>query len=89
MNSSDRREDLEKQVSDALTEGEMQSQDRDEAVKRKLSSKYEIRVQAELDPIVEETVIYRRMAKEVDDRYERILDRHKPGTDGAESTDKK
>lgn len=42
-----------------------------EAVKR-LPPRWEIRIQAERDPIVEETKAYRAMATEIDDRYNDI-----------------
>lgn len=41
-----------------------------EAVRR-LPPKWEIRIQTTYDPVAEETRIYRQMAKEVDDRYDR------------------
>jgi hypothetical protein len=41
----------------------------DEAVKR-LHPRWEIRIQAERDPIAEETKAYRAMATEIDDRYD-------------------
>jgi hypothetical protein len=40
-----------------------------EAVKR-LAPRWEIRIQAERDPIVEETKAYRAIATEIDDRYD-------------------
>jgi hypothetical protein len=43
----------------------------DEAVKR-LPPRWEIRIQAERDPIAEETKAYRAMATEIDDRYDKI-----------------
>ncbi|MFC5470802.1 hypothetical protein ACFPPD_19110 [Cohnella suwonensis] len=43
----------------------------EEAVKR-LRPRWEIRVQAELDPVVEETKAYRSMAEEVDGRYDGV-----------------
>ena len=41
----------------------------DEAVKQ-LPPRWEIRIQAERDPIAEETKVYRSMASEIDDRYD-------------------
>lgn len=38
---------------------------------RKLPPKWEIRIQTTHDPVAEETRIYRQMAKEADDRYDR------------------
>lgn len=68
-------EELEKEMSQALTEGEMKRVDPEKAARKKLSPRYEIRVQAKLDPIVEETGRFRKIAKEVDDRYDRYLAR--------------
>lgn len=43
----------------------------DEAVKR-LPPRWEIRVQAQRDPIVEETKLFRSIADEVDGRYDDV-----------------
>lgn len=51
-------------------EGPIETGDpREEAVAR-LSPRWEIRVQAEFDPVAEETALYRKMAKEADGRYD-------------------
>lgn len=55
---------LEQNLADALTEGEMEEAAPDEAAVRRLSPRYEVRVQSERDPIVEETKIVRRIVKE-------------------------
>ncbi|WP_068614323.1 hypothetical protein [Paenibacillus tuaregi] len=65
--------DLERQLSELLTGGELEQEERKEEERRRLSPKYEIRVQTEHDPIVEETLKYRSMAKEVDGRYDEYL----------------
>ncbi|WP_239617871.1 hypothetical protein [Cohnella mopanensis] len=39
---------------------------------RRLPPRWEIRVQAKLDPVVEETKAYRAIAQEVDGRYEGV-----------------
>ncbi|GIP49818.1 hypothetical protein D3C76_73820 [compost metagenome] len=68
--------DLERELSEMLTEGEYGSEEeRREEERRKLSPKYEIRIQTTLDPIVEETLNYRKMAKEIDGRYDDYLKR--------------
>jgi hypothetical protein len=67
-------QDLEQQLSDLLTEGEMESVDRKARERQQISPKYEIRVQTTHDPVAEETKIYRRMAKEVDRRYDRYVE---------------
>ncbi|ANA80919.1 hypothetical protein PVOR_06675 [Paenibacillus vortex V453] len=68
-------QNLERQLSEMLTEGEMQQRDREKEERRLLSPKYEIRIQTQLDPIVEETQKYRSMAKEVDGRYDKYMDK--------------
>lgn len=72
---SDSKE-LERELSEMLTEGECGSEEeRREEERRRLSPKYEIRIQTTLDPIVEETLNYRKMAKEIDGRYDEYLKR--------------
>lgn len=68
-------QDLERQLSEMLTDGDMQEKDREKEERRLLSPKYEIRIQTQHDPIVEETQKYRSMAKEVDDRYDKYMDK--------------
>ncbi|WP_339292390.1 hypothetical protein MKY48_04570 [Paenibacillus sp. FSL W8-0187] len=68
-------QDLERQLSEMLTDGEMEKKDREKEERRLLSPKYEIRIQTHLDPIVEETQKYRSMAKEVDDRYDKYMEK--------------
>jgi len=64
---------LEQQLSDMLTEGEMETVDRKAQERAQISPKYEIRIQTEMDPIREETKKFRSMAKEVDGRYDRYV----------------
>lgn len=64
---------LEQDLANALTEGEMAEKEPDVAALRRLSPRYEIRTQAERDPIVEETILFRGIAREIDDRYDRYL----------------
>ncbi|WP_339295566.1 hypothetical protein MKY82_04475 [Paenibacillus sp. FSL W7-1279] len=82
-------QDLERQLSEMLTDGEMQKKDREKEERKLLSPKYEIRIQTQLDPIVEETQKYRSMAKEVDDRYDKYMDKavkkDKPEDSGEEA----
>ncbi|WP_018754907.1 hypothetical protein [Paenibacillus terrigena] len=66
-------QELEQQLSDMLTEGEMEAVDRKAQEREQISPKYEIRIQTELDPIREETKKFRSMAKEVDGRYDRYV----------------
>ncbi|WP_334076104.1 MULTISPECIES: hypothetical protein [Paenibacillus] len=70
---SDNKE-LERELSEMLTEQEIGSEEeRKREERRRLSPRYEIRVQTNLDPIVEETRKYRSMAKEVDGRYDEYM----------------
>jgi len=72
--------DLERQLSEMLTEGEMEDlQNRKDQERELISPRYEVRIQTQLDPIVEETWKYRSMARELDDRYDRYLDKAKQG----------
>ncbi|AWB46791.1 hypothetical protein DCC85_03410 [Paenibacillus sp. CAA11] len=67
--------ELERQLSELLTDGELNEENRQEEGRKRLSPKYEIRIQTELDPIVTETRKYRSMAKEIDNRYDKYMDR--------------
>jgi hypothetical protein len=69
------KDKLEKELSDALTEGEMKRTDPAQGAREQLSPRYEIRIRAERDPIVEETRQIREMAEEVDDRYDDYMSR--------------
>ncbi|MGF9700713.1 hypothetical protein [Paenibacillus sp. MABNR03] len=72
----DESKELERRLSDMLTEGEMEeSGDTDKRERQLIPPKYEVRIQAERDPIAQETLLYRNMAREVDDRYDRYLER--------------
>ncbi|AUS25008.1 hypothetical protein MMB75_21730 [Paenibacillus sp. P2(2022)] len=76
-------EELERQLSELLTEGEIRE---NEAKKReRLSPKYEVRVQTQMDPIVEETRKYRNMARELDDRYDEYMSK----ADKSKATDQR
>lgn len=68
-----RDQDLERQLSELLTDGELETGDEQEEGRRRIPPKYEIRIQTQLDPIVEETRKYRRIARELDDRYDKYL----------------
>ncbi|WP_409341254.1 hypothetical protein [Paenibacillus sp. MBLB4367] len=67
----DKKSELEQHLSEALSEGELKADDPGETAVKRLSAKYEIRIQAAKDPVREETERYRQMASEVDDRYEK------------------
>ncbi|MGV2885522.1 hypothetical protein [Paenibacillus taichungensis] len=89
----DESKELERRLSDMLTEGDMEeSGDADKRERQLIPPKYEVRIQTERDPIVEETLKYRDMAREVDDRYDRYLERSaenktKMDTNGSDSGD--
>ena len=67
--------DLERKLSDMLTEGDMEQGDRKAQELREISPKYEIRIQTTMDPIVEETLRYRKIGRELDDRYDKYVER--------------
>jgi hypothetical protein len=68
-------DDLERKLSELLEDGELHQDDRKDKELRQISPKYEIRIQTTLDPIVEETLRYRKIAYELDDRYDKYLER--------------
>ncbi|NEZ40040.1 hypothetical protein HMI46_25485 [Paenibacillus alvei] len=72
-----RQEQLEAELHERLTAGEMDTEKPDEAVRRRIAPRTEIRIQTTLDPIVEETNRYRSIAEEVDDRYDQYMKRAK------------
>lgn len=77
--------ELERELSEMLADGDNRSvEERREEERRLLSPKYEIRIQTQLDPIVEETLKYRSMAKEIDDRYDNYLKKTKHEDKGSE-----
>ncbi|WIM40888.1 hypothetical protein PO903_08430 [Paenibacillus sp. PK4536] len=80
-------EELERELTERLTEGFMQEEDREVRERRMIPSKYEIRIQTTLDPIAEETMQYRKMAKEIDGRYDEYMNKIKrpESTDDTES----
>lgn len=65
--------EAERLLAERLTEGELEGSGKpeEEAVKR-LPPRWEIRIQAEYDPVAEETARYREIAREVDGRYDRV-----------------
>ena len=73
--SGGRKEQIEKTMADSLREGELETADPQTAARKAVHPRYEIRMQLEHDPILEEITLYRRIAEEVDDRYDRYLSR--------------
>lgn len=82
------REDLERKLSELLEDGAMEQEDRKAKERRQMSAPYEIRIQTTLDPIVEETLRYRKIAAELDDRYDKYLERATRKDGKAEPEDK-
>ena len=70
--ASDTSIDAEQLLARSLTEGDPDVMDAQEAAVKRLSPRWEIRIQSERDPIAEETAAYREIAKEVDNRYDKI-----------------
>ncbi|MFD0672291.1 hypothetical protein [Cohnella sp. GCM10027633] len=62
--------EAEEQLARMLTEGEQEAEAPEVEAARAISPKWEIRVQAERDPVAEETKLYRKLASEVDGRYD-------------------
>lgn len=74
MNEKDPKS-LEDAFAKALEKGDLHKESPSAAAVRRLIPPYEARMQTEQDPIVEETKAVRRLAEEVDDRYDRYLDK--------------
>lgn len=85
----DESKELEQRLRDMLMEGDMEdSGDAEQRERQLIPPKYEVRIQTERDPIVEETLKFRQLARELDDRYDRYLERavgNKPDTDKVDS----
>ena len=58
-------------LAERLTEGEQEADAPEVEAVRRISPRYEVRIQAERDPVAEETKLYRTLAREVDDRYDK------------------
>lgn len=71
---SDQQHPLEQEVTQRLTEGDMELIDPEEGARNRLTPRYEIRIQAKHDPIVEETNRYRKLAQEIDQRYDKYAE---------------
>ncbi|MFT9847012.1 hypothetical protein [Aneurinibacillus sp. REN35] len=71
----DKHEKLEQEMAHLLTEGKMKSEDPNTAAVKRLPARYEVRIQTMTDPIAEETKIYRSMAEEIDDRYDKYANK--------------
>lgn len=76
------REEAEELLARKLSEEPAEADEEEAGAKaaRRLHPKWEIRIQANVDPIVEETIAYRSIAQEVDGRYDGVrTDSGKPG----------
>lgn len=58
-------------LAERLTEGEQEADAPEVEAVRRISPRYEVRIQAERDPVAEETKLYRTLAREVDGRYDK------------------
>ncbi|WP_027085868.1 hypothetical protein [Cohnella panacarvi] len=58
-------------LAERLTEGEQEADAPEVEAVRRISPRWEVRVQAERDPVAEETKLYRTIAREVDGRYDK------------------
>jgi hypothetical protein len=65
-------QDAERLLAEQLIQGEQSGADPKEEAVRRLPPRWEIRIQTEHDPVVEETFRYRAIASEVDDRYNHV-----------------
>jgi hypothetical protein len=67
-------EEAEELLARKLTEepGEAGKEEAEARAAKQLPPRWEIRIQASHDPVVEETKAYRTMAREVDDRYKSV-----------------
>jgi len=64
------QERLEESLTHSLQEEPLDPAEAQEEARRRLSPKYEIRIQVHIDPIAEETRWIRRHAREIDNRYD-------------------
>ncbi|WP_223067005.1 hypothetical protein [Paenibacillus caui] len=70
-----KNKELEQKLTELLFDGEQKQVNHQEEGRKRLSPKYEIRIQTTMDPVVEETMKYRSMAREIDDRYDKYVER--------------
>jgi len=73
MKAEENRKEMERLLEQTLEEGpDLESgADMKERARERISAPYEYRIQAERDPIAEETKIIRSMAKEPDGKYDK------------------
>lgn len=63
--------EAEAELAKRLTEGPLEGEAPEQEAVARLSPRWEVRIQSESDPVAEETAQYRKLAKEVDDRYDK------------------
>lgn len=66
---------LEQELVERLTIGEMEQLDKGKQAAARLSPKYEIRMQSTYEPVAEGTRLYRSMAREIDSRYDKYVEK--------------
>lgn len=74
MDRGQNEKNVERKVTEILEEGKLNSPQPEKLALDRLVPKYEIRQIVQLDPIVEETKLFRGMAEEVDDRYDQYME---------------
>lgn len=75
-----KKQQAEELLAERLTEGEQTVDAPEVEAVRRIAPRWEIRVQAERDPVAEETQAYRAMAHEIDGRYDKFAGNN-PGKD--------
>lgn len=73
MKKEDRKK-IEDDLNHLLTEGELNKQQTEKKVIKNLTPRYEIRIQAEKDPIKEETKLVQKTVVETNERYLRYVE---------------
>ncbi|MFC0212644.1 hypothetical protein ACFFK0_09230 [Paenibacillus chartarius] len=76
----DEKDQLEARMLETLSEEKLSAEEPEEAARERLRPRYEIRITAATDPIVEETRKYRSMAEEIDGRYDDYMRRAEKAT---------
>lgn len=74
MTNHDKQERVEEALERTLTTGKADQPTPEEGARATFNTRYEIRIRAEKDPIREETLLIRRMAKEPDGKYDRYAE---------------
>jgi len=86
------REEAEELLARKLSEEPIAETDKEEAgakAAKRLYPKWEIRIQANVDPIVKETIAYRSIAREVDGRYDGVKTTEEDSAESGTDSNKK